>query len=66
MKPLLAQSGPLDDIDVALRLIYALGKIDNGCTPISLIFSQFWHYLNEQDEAPDLPMTSAWDFGKHQ
>ncbi len=28
MKPLLAQSGPLDDIDVALRLIYALGKMD--------------------------------------
>ena len=26
VKPLLAQSGPLDDIDVALRLIYALGK----------------------------------------
>ncbi len=28
VKPLLAQSGPLDDIDVALRLIYALGKMD--------------------------------------
>lgn len=26
VKPLLAQSGPLDDIDVALRLIYALGR----------------------------------------
>lgn len=38
VKPLLAQSGPLDDIDVALRLIYALGKWINGCTPISRIF----------------------------
>ena len=28
VKPLLAQSGPLDDIDVALRLIYALGKYE--------------------------------------
>ena len=27
VKPLLAQSGPLDDIDVALRLIYALGMV---------------------------------------
>ena len=28
VKPLLARRGPLDDIDVALRLIYALGKMD--------------------------------------
>lgn len=28
VKPLLARSGPLDDIDVALRLIYALGKME--------------------------------------
>ena len=34
VKPLLAQSGPLDDIDVALRW----GKWINGCTPISRIF----------------------------
>src|SRR5471030_122063 len=27
VKPLLAKSGPLDNIDVSLRLIYALGKI---------------------------------------
>jgi DNA-binding MltR family transcriptional regulator len=38
VKPLLAQSGPLDDIDVALRLIYALGKWINGFMPTLPIF----------------------------
>ena len=39
VKPLLARSGPLDDIDVALRLIYALGKMENGSTPTLRIFT---------------------------
>ena len=30
VKPLLARSGPLDDIDVALRLIYALDELVGG------------------------------------
>ena len=49
VKPLLAQSGPLDDIDVAL---YA--DITH--------FSQFWHYLNEQDETPRFADDITWDF----
>lgn len=52
VKPLLAQSGPLDDIDVALRLIYALGKMDKWLYADITHFSQYWHYLNEQDETP--------------
>ena len=51
VKPLLAQSGPLDDIDVALRLIYALGKMD-----------KFYQYLNEQDTIPGFADDITWDF----
>ena len=54
VKPLLAQSGPLDDIDVALRLIYALGKMDKWLYADITHFSQYWHYLNEHD--------MTWDF----
>lgn len=57
VKPLLAQSGPLDDIDVALRLIYALGKMDKWLYADITHFSQFYQYLNEQDNIPGLPMT---------
>lgn len=50
MKPLLAQSGPLDDIDVALRLIYALGKWINGFMPTS--FLSVLSVPEEQDNIP--------------
>lgn len=49
MKPLLARSGPLDDIDVALRLIYALGKMEKWLYADITHFSQFYQYLKEQD-----------------
>lgn len=62
VKPLLAQSGPLDDIDVALRLIYALGKMDKWLYADITHFSQFWHYLNEQDETPGFADDITWDF----
>ncbi len=62
VKPLLAQSGPLDDIDVALRLIYALGKMDKWLYADITHFSQFWHYLNEQDETPGFADDMTWDF----
>ncbi len=52
VKPLLAQSGPLDDIDVALRLIYALGKMDKWLYADITHFPQFYQYLNEQDNIP--------------
>ena len=62
VKPLLAQSGPLDDIDVALRLIYALGKMDKWLYADITHFSQFWHYLNEQNEMPGFADDMTWDF----
>lgn len=62
VKPLLAQSGPLDDIDVALRLIYALGKMDKWLYADITHFSQFYQYVSERDEIPDLPTTSPRDF----
>ena len=49
VKPLLAQSGPLDDID---KWLYA--DITH--------FSQYWHYLNEQDETPGFADDMTWDF----
>ncbi len=60
VKPLLAQSGPLDDIDVALRLIYALGKMDKWLYADITHFSQYWHYLNEQDETPGFADDMTW------
>jgi DNA-binding MltR family transcriptional regulator len=62
VKPLLAQSGPLDDIDVALRLIYALGKIDKWLYADIMHFSQFHHYLASQDEIPGFASDMCWDF----
>ena len=62
VKPLLAQSGPLDDIDVALRLIYALGKMDKWLYADITHFSQFYQYLNEQDNIPGFADDITWDF----
>lgn len=58
VKPLLAQSGPLDDIDVAIRLIYALGKMDKWLYADVIHFSQFYQYLREQREIPVFLMIS--------
>ncbi|MEX3018275.1 MltR family transcriptional regulator [Kluyvera sp. STS39-E] len=62
VKPLLAQSGPLDDIDVALRLIYALGKMDKWLYADITHFSQFYQYLKEQDDIPKFADDMTWDF----
>ncbi|MBK5144018.1 transcriptional regulator [Budviciaceae bacterium BWR-B9] len=62
VKPLLARSGPLDDIDVALRLIYALGKMDKWLYSDITHFSQFGHYLREQERSPDFTDDICWDF----
>ena len=62
VKPLLAQSGPLDDIDVALRLIYALGKMDKWLYADIVHFSQFYQYVKEQDESPLFSDDITWDF----
>ncbi|MHA3991692.1 MltR family transcriptional regulator, partial [Salmonella enterica] len=50
--PLLAQSGPLDDIDVSLRLIYAPAKMDKWHYADITHFSQSYQYLHEQDAIP--------------
>ncbi len=62
VKPLLAQSGPLDDIDVALRLIYALGKMDKWLYADIIHFSQFGQYLAEQEPIPGFADEVSWDF----
>lgn len=62
VKPLLARSGPLDDIDVALRLIYALGKIDKWLYSDVIHFAQFSAYLQEQNPPPDFTDDICWDF----
>lgn len=62
VKPLLARSGPLDDIDVALRLIYALGKMDKWLYADITHFSQFYHYLKDRDENPGFADDITWDF----
>lgn len=62
VKPLLAQSGPLDDIDVAIRLIYALGKMDKWLYADIMHFSQFSQYLAEQAHVPGYGNEVVWDF----
>lgn len=62
VKPLLAQSGPLDDVDVAIRLIYALGKMDKWLYADIMHFSQFSQYLAEQAHVPGYGDEVVWDF----
>lgn len=62
VKPLLAQSGPLDDFTVALRLIFALGKMEKWLYADITHFSQFYHYLQEQKEIPGFADDITWDF----
>ncbi|ADO47099.1 MltR family transcriptional regulator [[Enterobacter] lignolyticus] len=62
VKPLLARRGPLDDIDVALRLIYALGKMDKWLYADITHFSQFYQYLKGQDDIPGFADDITWDF----
>ncbi|XPE48449.1 MltR family transcriptional regulator [Shigella flexneri] len=65
MKPLLAESGPLDDIDVALCLIYALGKWINGRMPISRTFPSTG-ITNQQDEMLRFADDMTWDSSARQ
>lgn len=62
VKPLLAQSGPLDDINVSLRLIYALGKIDKWLYSDIISFSQYHEYISEQGESVDFLNDMTWNF----
>ncbi|WP_058911053.1 MltR family transcriptional regulator [Entomohabitans teleogrylli] len=62
VKPLLARSGPLDDIDVALRLIFALGKMDKWLYADITSFSQFHDYVMKQEAPPGFQDEVTWDF----
>lgn len=62
VKPLLAKSGPLDSIDVSLRLIYALGKITKPVYADILLFSQLHEHLKTQPEAVGFHEETVYDF----
>ncbi|BCG08089.1 MULTISPECIES: MltR family transcriptional regulator [Buttiauxella] len=62
VKPLLARSGPLDDIDVALRLIYALGKMDKWLYADITCFSQFCDFVQHSKETIQFHDDVTYDF----
>lgn len=62
VKPLLARSGPLDDIDVALRLIYALGKMDKWLYADITCFSQFSDFVQQSKVAIGFHDDVTYDF----
>jgi DNA-binding MltR family transcriptional regulator len=62
VKPLLARSGPLDDIDVALRLIYALGKMDKWLYADITCFSQFCDFVQHSKEPIQFHDDVTYDF----
>lgn len=62
VKPLLARRGPLDDIDVALRLIYALGKMDKWLYADISCFTQFRDFVQQSREAIEFHDEVTYDF----
>jgi len=62
VKPLLAKSGPLDSIDVSLRLIYALGKIKKPFYADILLFSQMDEHLKAGAEIVEFHEETAYEF----
>jgi DNA-binding MltR family transcriptional regulator len=62
VKPLLARSGPLDDIDVALRLIYALGKMDKWVYADITCFSQFRDFVQRSKDEVHFHDDLTYDF----
>lgn len=62
VKPLLAKSGPLDSIDVSLRLIYALGKIQKPVYADILLFSQMAEHLNAQPDIIEFHDDTVYEF----
>lgn len=65
VRPLLAKSGPLDSIDVSLRLIYALGKIKKSVYADILLFSQLDEHLNAQAGIVEFHDDTAYEFVKN-
>jgi len=62
VKPLLAKSGPLDSIDVSLRLIYALGKINKKVYADILLFSQLDEHLKTRPEIIEFHEETVYEF----
>lgn len=62
VKPLLARSGPLDDIDVALRLICALGKMEKWLYADITCFSQFRDFVQSSKEVIRFHDDITYDF----
>ncbi len=53
VKPLLAKAGPLDDIHISLRLVYALGKVRKELYADIFSLTQFNEYLANEVQAAD-------------
>ncbi len=65
VKPLLAKSGPLDSLDVSLRLIFALGKIDKYLYADTLSFFQYSEYVTQHEEEIFFSDEITYDFIKN-
>ncbi|CNC54210.1 MltR family transcriptional regulator [Yersinia intermedia] len=62
VKPLLAKSGPLDSLDVSLRLIYALGQITKAVYADILLFSQLSEHLQETGDITEFHDDIVYEF----
>ena len=65
VKPLLAKSGPLNDINVSLRLIFALGKIDKYLYADILSFFQYSEYVSQHQKPTLFSDEITYDFIKN-
>lgn len=65
VKPLLAKSGPLDNINVSLRLVYALGKIDKYLYADTLSFFQYSEYVTQHNDKTLFSDEITYDFIKN-
>lgn len=62
VKPLLAKSGPLDNMDVSLRLLYALGKIKKTVYADIICLSQFSLHLQAENSSLSFHDEMTYDF----
>ncbi|XPE65464.1 MltR family transcriptional regulator [Shigella flexneri] len=62
VKPLLAEAARLTIYLCCISFDLCVGEMDKLLYADITDFSQFWHYLNEQDETPGLPDDMTWDF----
>ncbi|EHM43169.1 MltR family transcriptional regulator [Hafnia alvei] len=62
VKPLLEKAGPLDDIYVSLRLIYALGQMRREVYADIFSFIQFSEYLHSRAQTMPFNHDMVYDF----